>query len=127
MAGILSYIGGVILAAIVGLVLKDLFDKAKDLEEAITEVKEAVSKSEALPPQPSKLFSETSSELRKKLRLTRFYGLIRFLHLVRLPKRQNVLAVAELLPKMSGVMQWDSEATKNGFFEARSVILRLLS
>lgn len=118
-------IGGVS-ATIGGILLNDSFGKAKDLEKLLAEIQEEVLKSETLPPQPGEHFSGRASELRIKLRVTRFYGLVRFLRLVRLPKEPSVLAVAELLTKISGVMQWDSEAKKQGFFYARSEILRLL-
>lgn len=48
-------------------------------------------------------FSKYAADLKSKLELIRWYGLIRLMRLVRLPSKKNVCEAAKLLPQLSVV------------------------
>ena len=119
--GVGGYIGG-ILTMLYGPVGKYSLDQANELKELIVEIKRAISNFENHPLLPLSVsgslslstpplslpsvrvdpaFSKYASDLKSKLELIRWYGLIRLIRLVRLPSKKSICEAAELLPQLS--------------------------
>jgi hypothetical protein len=102
---IFTFAGG-ILTVFCGIVCKYYIDQASKLKELIVEIRLSISDFEnhRLKVSQAKALSNSPSDLKSKLELIPWYwyGLIRHLHLVRLPPKKKIYKAAKLLPRLAG-------------------------
>jgi hypothetical protein len=98
--GVGGYIGG-ILTMLYGPVGKYSLDKANELKELIVEIRRSISDFEnhRLKASLPKYLFNSASDLKTKLELIQWYGLIRYL--ARLPPKKNINKAAALLPQLA--------------------------